>query len=74
MFQDNKFDIGGGVKFVSLSELIEYYKTNPMVEKCGTIVHLRQPFNATRITAIDIDARVDQLQRENVSNFYGKVC
>uniref|UniRef100_A0A336M9C2 protein-tyrosine-phosphatase n=1 Tax=Culicoides sonorensis TaxID=179676 RepID=A0A336M9C2_CULSO len=70
--QEKKFDIGGGVKFTSLSELIDYYKTNPMVEKCGTIVHLRQPFNATRITALDIDARVEQLQRENLSNFYGK--
>lgn len=32
-----------------------------MVETCGTVVHLRQPFNATRITAAGINARVEQL-------------
>jgi len=70
--QDNKYDIGGGERFVSLCDLIDHYKRNPMVEKCGTVVHLRQPFNATRITAIGINARVEQLQRENGSNLHGK--
>uniref|UniRef100_A0A1A9VWP8 protein-tyrosine-phosphatase n=1 Tax=Glossina austeni TaxID=7395 RepID=A0A1A9VWP8_GLOAU len=42
-------------------QLIEHYKRNPMVETCGTVVHLRQPFNATRITAAGINARVEQL-------------
>lgn len=32
-----------------------------MVETCGTVVHLRQPFNATRITAAGINTRVEQL-------------
>lgn len=50
-WQDNKYDVGGGEKFPTLCELIEHYKRNPMVETCGTVVHLRQPFNATRITA-----------------------
>jgi tyrosine-protein phosphatase non-receptor type 11 len=44
-----------------------------MVETCGTVVHLRQPFNATRITAAGIDQRVTQLQRENGTHCYGKV-
>lgn len=59
--QDKKYDVGGGESFATLSELIEHYKRNPMVETCGTVVHLRQPFNATRITAAGINARVDQL-------------
>lgn len=70
--KDNKYDVGGGERFSTLCELIEHYKRNPMVETCGTVVHLRQPFNATRITAAGIDARVDQLQRENGSHCYGK--
>lgn len=70
--QENKYDVGGGQKFGTLCELIEHYKRNPMVEICGTVVHLRQPFNATRITAAGIDARVEQLQRENGSHCYGK--
>uniref|UniRef100_A0A1Q3FY41 protein-tyrosine-phosphatase n=1 Tax=Culex tarsalis TaxID=7177 RepID=A0A1Q3FY41_CULTA len=71
-WHENKYDVGGGQQFGTLCELIEHYKRNPMVEICGTVVHLRQPFNATRITAAGIDARVEQLQRENGSHCYGK--
>ncbi|XP_055634570.1 tyrosine-protein phosphatase corkscrew isoform X2 [Toxorhynchites rutilus septentrionalis] len=71
-WHENKYDVGGGQKFATLCELIEYYKRNPMVETCGTVVHLRQPFNATRITVAGIDSRVDQLQKENGSHCYGK--
>nr|CAD7446100.1 unnamed protein product [Timema bartmani] len=63
--QDNFYDVGGGEKFDSLSELIEHYKKNPMVETSGTVVHLKQPFNATRINASGIDSRVKELQKEN---------
>lgn len=62
--QDNKYDVGGGEPFSTLSELIEHYKKNPMVETSGTVVNLRHPFNATRITASSIDSRVEILQRE----------
>jgi tyrosine-protein phosphatase non-receptor type 11 len=62
--KDNKYDVGGGEQFSTLAELIEHYKKNPMVETSGTVVHLRHPFNATRITAASIDARVEILQRE----------
>jgi tyrosine-protein phosphatase non-receptor type 11 len=62
VFQDNKFDVGGGERFISLSDLIEHYKKNPMVETSGTVVHLKQPFNATRINASGIDSRVKELQ------------
>lgn len=72
-WHENKYDVGGGEKFNTLCELIEHYKGNPMVETCGTVVHLRQPFNATRITAAGINARVEQLQKENGGHCYGKV-
>ncbi|XP_018348240.1 PREDICTED: tyrosine-protein phosphatase corkscrew isoform X2 [Trachymyrmex septentrionalis] len=64
-FLDNKYDVGGGYKFDSLSDLIEHYKRNPMVETSGSVVHLRQPFNATRINASSIESRVRQLHKEN---------
>ncbi|XP_039278631.1 tyrosine-protein phosphatase corkscrew [Nilaparvata lugens] len=64
-YQDNKYDVGGGEKFETLSDLIEHYKRNPMVETSGTVVHLKQPFNATRINASGIDSRVKELQKEN---------
>ncbi|XKL67942.1 hypothetical protein PGB90_003433 [Kerria lacca] len=60
--KDNKYDVGGGEKFDSLTDLIEYYRQNPMVETSGTVVNLKQPFNATRINAVGIDFRVKQLQ------------
>lgn len=64
-WQENKYDVGGGEKFSSLAELIEHYKKNPMVETSGCVVHLRNPFNATRINASTIHVRVNQLQKEN---------
>ena len=39
--KDGKFDVGGGEKFTSLSELVEHYKKNPMVEISGTVVYLK---------------------------------
>ncbi|OAD62181.1 Tyrosine-protein phosphatase non-receptor type 11 [Eufriesea mexicana] len=65
VLSDNKYDVGGGDKFDSLSDLIEHYKRNPMVETSGSVVHLRQPFNATRINASGIESRVRQLHKEN---------
>ncbi|XP_070494310.1 tyrosine-protein phosphatase corkscrew isoform X2 [Chironomus tepperi] len=65
-WQDNRhYDVGGGEQFSTLSELIEHYKKNPMVETSGTVVKLRHPFNATRITAASIDSRVEILQRDH---------
>ena len=32
---DNKYDAGGGDSFDSLSDLVEHYKKNPMVETTG---------------------------------------
>jgi len=40
--QDNFYDIGGGDQFQSLAELVDYYRNNPMVERSGTVVHLKQ--------------------------------
>lgn len=36
-----------------------------MVETSGTVVHLKQPFNATRIVASTIESRVKELSKEN---------
>ncbi|CAB1329552.1 unnamed protein product, partial [Coregonus sp. 'balchen'] len=39
------------------------YQKNPMVEKSGIVVHLKQPFNATRINAANIENRVKELNK-----------
>lgn len=70
-YQDNMYDIGGGKQFMTLTDLVEHYKRNPMVEVGGSVVNMKHPFNATRITASDIDARVKELSKEN-SNIDGK--
>lgn len=63
--QQSKYDVGGGEKFNTLTDLVDYYKRNPMVETSGTVVNLRTPFNATKITASTIENRVKILSKEN---------
>ncbi|XP_048777543.1 tyrosine-protein phosphatase non-receptor type 11-like isoform X1 [Ostrea edulis] len=65
--KDETYDVGGGEKFKSLTDLVEHYKKNPMVEKLGTVVHLKTPFNATRISASGLENRVKQLEKEKDS-------
>ncbi|KFQ56819.1 Tyrosine-protein phosphatase non-receptor type 11, partial [Pelecanus crispus] len=36
-----KYDVGGGERFDTLTDLVEHYKKNPMVEKSGAVVHLK---------------------------------
>ncbi|XP_043919015.1 tyrosine-protein phosphatase non-receptor type 11-like, partial [Protopterus annectens] len=62
-FQDGKYDVGGGERFDTLTDLVEHYKKNPMVEISGIVVHLKQPFNATRINAANIENRVKELNK-----------
>lgn len=63
--QDGKYDVGGGDQFSTLTQLVDYYKKNPMVETSGTVVHLRNPFNATKIAASTIENRVKVLSKEH---------
>jgi len=67
----DKYDIGGGDQFDSLTELIDHYKRNPMVETTGTVIHLRLPYNATRVNAGKIDVRVAELQKESGPSSFG---
>lgn len=69
---ENKYDVGGGRKFDTLSELVEHYRRNPMVEQSGTVVPLKMPFNATRINARGIDSRVRELSKEHQGPAMGK--
>ena len=64
-FQNNKYDVGGGERFDALSELVDHYKRNPMVETTGTVVHLKQPCMSTTFHSGAIHIRVGLLQQEN---------
>uniref|UniRef100_A0A3P8ZHI7 protein-tyrosine-phosphatase n=1 Tax=Esox lucius TaxID=8010 RepID=A0A3P8ZHI7_ESOLU len=44
-YQDGKYDVGGGERFDTLTDLVDHYKKNPMVEKSGIVVHLKQVIN-----------------------------
>lgn len=46
--KEDKYDVGGGEKFDALTELVEHYKKNPMVEKSGTVVQLKTVSYAKR--------------------------
>ena len=39
--EGGRYDVGGGEKFDDLTDLVEHYKRDPMVEKSGTVVHLK---------------------------------
>ncbi|KAK2147610.1 hypothetical protein LSH36_545g04026 [Paralvinella palmiformis] len=61
--KDGKFDVGGGEQFDTLPDLIEHYRKSPMVETSGTVVHLRQPINTTKINVSRIRTRFLELER-----------
>ena len=69
--KDGLFDVGGGPQFNSLSDIIEHYKTNPMVETSGSVIHLKHPFHATSFLPGNIIQRVQELQKQN-QDVYGK--
>ncbi|XP_039104337.1 tyrosine-protein phosphatase non-receptor type 11-like [Hyaena hyaena] len=60
---DGMYDVGGGERFDTLRDLVERYRKNPLVEKSGLVVHLKQPLKATRINAASIESRVQELSR-----------
>ena len=68
---NEKFDVNGGEMFDSLTELIEHYKKNPMVDTCGSVIHLNHPYNATRVNVGRIDDRVAELQKETGASTFG---
>ena len=69
--KDSKFDVGGGPTFPSLTDLVEHYKKNPMVETSGTVINLKAPFHATSFLPANISARVVELQKQH-QDVYGK--
>uniref|UniRef100_A0A2K6A5R9 protein-tyrosine-phosphatase n=1 Tax=Mandrillus leucophaeus TaxID=9568 RepID=A0A2K6A5R9_MANLE len=56
-----KYDVGGGERFDSLTDLAEHYKKNPMVETLSTVLQFKQPLNTTCINAAEIESRVQEL-------------
>ena len=64
-FQNNKYDVGGGERFETLTDLVDHYKKNPMVETSGTVVHLKQPCMSTTFHSGAIHIRVGLLQQEH---------
>ncbi|KAM3719044.1 Tyrosine-protein phosphatase non-receptor type [Dirofilaria immitis] len=63
--KNDKFDIGGGATFSTISELLEHYTRNPMVDQAGTVVNLKQLLPSTRIPASGIDTRYHRLEQIN---------
>ena len=66
LLQGNKYDVGGGKRFDTLADLVENYKSSPMVETGGAVVHLKFPFNATKINASGIENRVKELSKATI--------
>ena len=69
--QNGKFDVGGGEQFDTLSDLVEHYKKNPMVETSGTVVHLRHVSIKRDKYYIALDKRWYKI---NIFYFSTKTC
>eukprot|EP00053_Salpingoeca_punica_P007464 m.68116 g.68116 ORF g.68116 m.68116 type:complete len:529 (+) comp14162_c1_seq1:62-1648(+) len=63
--QGGMYDVGGGEQFKDLASLVENFRKSPMVETSGNVVHLKQPFNATRVNISSIAARVQELSKKS---------
>nr|XP_033781191.1 tyrosine-protein phosphatase non-receptor type 6 isoform X2 [Geotrypetes seraphini] len=63
--ENNKFTLGGTEKFETLADLIEHFKKNAIQELSGNLLHLRQPYYATRVNAAEIENRVKELNKKN---------
>ncbi|XP_055340140.1 tyrosine-protein phosphatase non-receptor type 11-like [Paramacrobiotus metropolitanus] len=62
---NNKYEIVSGESFDSLTDLVEHYKKNLMVDTTGTVVSLKHPYNATKFPVTDICVRVRELQKDS---------
>ena len=52
------FDFGGGTQFETLTELIDHYRENPMVEKNGgTVLHLKYVCELNYINSSQINVK-----------------
>ena len=61
---DGVFDLQGGPIFDSLTQLIEHYMKNPMVEMSGLVIHLKYPLYSTSFLPANIFQRVFDLQKQ----------
>ncbi|XP_053146776.1 tyrosine-protein phosphatase non-receptor type 6 [Hemicordylus capensis] len=65
MCQKGKYTIGGAEMFCNLTDLVEHFKKTGIEEASGSYVYLRQPFNATRVNAANIEDRVQELNKRS---------
>ncbi|XP_060878001.1 tyrosine-protein phosphatase non-receptor type 11-like isoform X1 [Metopolophium dirhodum] len=68
-FNGEKYDIGGGEEFLSLNDLMKYYSFNPMVDHNGSVMHLMNPVNVTRISIAGIVDRVFKLEHQKYQHY-----
>ncbi len=62
---NKKFSVGGGPSFTTLSEVVDYYRCNPMIETSGRVINLKIPFHATSFAPSCIEKRVSELEKES---------
>ncbi|XP_066470402.1 tyrosine-protein phosphatase non-receptor type 6 isoform X2 [Tiliqua scincoides] len=63
--EKGRYTIGGTEMFGSLTDLVEHFKKTGIEEASGSYLYLRQPFNATRVNAADIEDRVQELNKRS---------
>ena len=61
----NGFDLGGGKSFPALTELLEYYTANPIIDATQKVVHLKHAMLITTFHVEQILQRFMDLQKMN---------
>ena len=59
------FDLGGGNSFATLTELLEYYTANPIIDSTQKVVNLKHPVLITTFHVEQIFQRIVDLQKMN---------
>ena len=74
--KEGGFDVGSGPTFMSLYDLVEHYKQNPMVETSGTVIKLKHPFYATSLLPANLVKELSEWPVANgfLEEFQVSVC
>ena len=59
------FDLGGGKSFLTLTELLNYYTANPIIDATQKVVNLKHPMLITTFHVEQILQRIVDLQKMN---------
>lgn len=71
LFENDKYNIGGGPQFSSIHDLLQHYKQKPLTEASGQVITLDIPLHSTSFSPLYIKQRIEQLEKTH-QTFLGR--